>query len=244
MIKPDGKKVVLFVIALLAVGVILSACGSEPVEEPDLYSAAASYSDSLPDDGDVMAASLVEVLGGHGLFDYNSDEYVQLFTDAAAGAELVDASPMFYLLEGDIGIVLAIVDWYGQYRNYQFLVIEPDGSVTFAGQTDDLATILDAQWLGDTWAVVTSVGSGMYVVKIHLIGQQDGQWVQFYPSEEGSEPLVSAPDWPMAYFSDGYRSLTISYMNDSSSGGVSVVSPMVEYHFEWQDDHYVEIGGE
>ena len=240
MFKPDGKNYALFVIVLL--GVILSGCGGEPVEESGLPSEPPSYSESQSGEGDTLAASLTKVFYGRGLFGHDSEEYVQLFTDAAADAGLADAAPLFYLLEGEADAVLAIVDWYGQNRNYQFMVIESDGSTTFAGQTDDLAAILDAQRLDDTWAVITSVGSGMYVVKIHLIGKQDGRWVHLYPPED-EEPLVSVPNWPMAYFSDGYRLLTISYLDDSSDE-VSVVSPMVEYYFEWQDDHYVEIGGD
>jgi hypothetical protein len=230
----------LFVIVLFAAGMIVSGCGSKAAGEAP----PAEEESALSEDEAALVDGLAAVLNGRGLMSYSSDAFVGLFEQAAAKAGISDAAPQFYLLEGDPGTILAIVDWYGLAQNYQFLVIEPDGNVTFAGQTDELATVLDAQWLDDAWAVVTNVGSGMYVVQIHLIGQQeDGRWGQFYPPKEGGEPLVSAPNWPMTYFSDGYRTLTISYIDDSG-GGVSVVSPMVEYHYEWQDDHYVKIGGE
>jgi hypothetical protein len=237
MIRSNGK-VLLFMFVLIAAGAILSGCGGKAAGE------------TLPagegvgsEEGTAFASGLTEVLGGRGLMAYTSDDFVPLFEQAAAKAGVRDAVPQFYLLEGDPGTVLALVDWYGLAENYQFMVIEPNGSATFAGQTDRLATILDAQWLDDAWAVTTNVGSGMYVVQVYLVGQKDGRWVQLYPPKEGGEPLVSVPNWPMSYFADGYRSLTISYI-DESEAGVSIDSPMVEYHFEWQDDHYVEIGGE
>ncbi len=238
MIRSNGK-VLLFMIVLIAAGMIVSGCGSKAAGE----TLPAGEGDAMSEEGAAFASGLTEVLGGQGLTSYTSDEFVPLFEQAAAKAGAKDAVPQFYLLEGDPDTVLAIVDWYGLAENYQFVVIEPDGSATYAGQTDTLATILDAQWLDDTWAVITNVGSGMYVVQVYLVGQENDRWVQLYPPKAGGEPLVSVPNWPMAYFADGYRSLTISYIDDST-GDVSLVSPMVEYHFEWQGDHYVKIGGE
>ncbi len=232
----------LIIIVVIAAGVILSGCGSDaaggllPADEERCR-------DTMPEDGAALAAGLAEALGGQGLMAYDSDEYVQLFDQAAVEAGVKGAAPLFYLAEGDPGTAIATVDWCGQYWNNQLLVIDPDGTVTPIGEIGQLASILDIQWLDGTWAVITNVGSGMFVVQIHLVGQEDGRWVQLYPPEGSSQPLISVPNWPMVTFVDGYQSLTVAYLDDSAED-VSTESPMVEHHFEWQADHYVEIGGE
>ncbi len=218
--------------ALLALAALaLAACQSKMWSQV-FPSPEARCLRTFTDAHDNLADALEGTLAGQNLADLAVIEVMAVFRRAAKEAGIRKANPQLILPEGD-GTYLAVVDWCFTNWSYQIYVIGPSGDVTYVGETEQLSTVLDAQWLGDAWVVITNTGTGEYVVHLKFIAQHDGEWAQIYPSVGGPvvEPLMlRAKNWPVFTFEDGYERLTVAVLQDDDS--------TLETIYAWQDDHY------
>jgi hypothetical protein len=185
--------------------------------------------DALPD-------AIAGQVDGIGSTDPASVDWEAVFEGAARNAGVRKPEVDTIVVEGDPGVFLVAVDWCYGYSGHDLYVVDLAGDVWPLPAAGSMA-LPDVRWLGDAWAVVTDYGSGLHLVRVHLIAERDGGWAQIYRSDQppaGSQPLMwSSPDMPELVFEDGYRLLTVKWIEP---GGETM-----RVLYEWRDGRYVPV---
>lgn len=138
---------------------------------------------------------------------------------------------------GDNDTFLAAVEWCRGNSNYQFYIIDASGQVWGVDDIQDMPTVVDVQWLGSAWAVITDVGSGLHVVTFRLIAERDGEWAMIYRSDQppdgGALLMWSSAEMPTLTFVNGYDRLIVKWIKP---GG-----PTIRTTYQWESGAYVQV---
>jgi hypothetical protein len=141
---------------------------------------------------------------------------------------------------GSPGQVLAAVEWCFGLAGYDLYGIDlGTGEAERIAEQRGSNPPPDVRWLGNAWAVITDVGSGLSVTRLELVESTDSGWALIFSPDlarPGQTPVYWSSLSPASMtFEDGYRVLRVEW--DPLGAGTRVTSV-----YEWRSGTYQFVG--
>ena len=186
-----------------------------------------------------MVEALAHLLASPEAQGLSVDRLAAAFDQGTREAGIPAGSLLLELIPGPPEVYLAAAQWCGAQHGRTLYVLDRAGMIWRVGLTEGfiLPGSDDVRWLGDRWAVISDLGSGLYALRVQIVAWQNGKWALVYQSDDpprGESVLWNAPERPTLIFEGGHKRLRVIWRQPPCWTALETI-------YAWRDGTYEQM---